>query len=190
MDEAIPFGSREYFVFLALMTFARGMDFLSTWVATPDLALEGNPIAKWLGWKWGALVNVAMVISLACWPLAAIIVSTASTLVAARNFQSAWLMRSMGSHAYREWYSQRMSQARLPLYLFCLGGNTVLTALVALGLMRFSQTPEYLMVIPYGIGMGMLTYVFAELFFTLLAIWRGRRRRDPVVLSTEPTDQI
>ena len=32
---------------------ARGMDFLSTWVATPNLVLEGNPIAKKLGWKMG-----------------------------------------------------------------------------------------------------------------------------------------
>ena len=29
------------------------MDFLSTWVATPNLVLEGNPIAKKLGWRWG-----------------------------------------------------------------------------------------------------------------------------------------
>jgi len=57
MDQSLPFASREYFIFLAVLAFSRGMDFLSTWVATPHLALEGNPIAKWLGWKWGAVVT-------------------------------------------------------------------------------------------------------------------------------------
>ncbi len=83
MDDSVPFAGREYFVMLAILVFARGTDFLSTWVATPHLVLEGNPIAKWLGWKWGALVNVALVATLARWPLSAIVVSTASVLVAA-----------------------------------------------------------------------------------------------------------
>jgi len=96
MDESIPFGSRDYFIFFALLLFSRGMDFLSTWIATPHLVLEGNPIAKWLGWKWGAVVNVVLVVTLAMWPLSALVISTASVLVAARNFQSAWLMRTRG----------------------------------------------------------------------------------------------
>ena len=65
MDDSVPFASREYFIFLGLLVFSRGSDFLSTWVATPHLVLEGNPIAKWLGWKWGAVVNVILVISAA-----------------------------------------------------------------------------------------------------------------------------
>src|SRR6266581_3090235 len=112
MDDSVPFASREYCLILALLAFARGTDFLSTWVATPHLVLEGNPIAKWLGWKWGAVVNVIVVTTLAMWPISAIVVSTASVLVAARNFQSAWLMRSMGEAAYRDWYGQRMSETR------------------------------------------------------------------------------
>ena len=69
MDDAIPFAGREYFILLAILVFSRGADFLSTWVATPHLLLEGNPIAKWLGWKWGAAVNGILVLSLAMWPL-------------------------------------------------------------------------------------------------------------------------
>ena len=79
-----------------LLFVARGMDFLSTWVATPNLVLEGNPIAKKLGWKWGIPLNLALCVGLAFWPLPAIVISTTSVLVAARNFQSAWLMRSLG----------------------------------------------------------------------------------------------
>ena len=65
MDDTVPFGSREYFLMLALLVFARGMDFLSTWIATPNLVLEGNPLAKKLGWRWGLLLNVVLVVVLA-----------------------------------------------------------------------------------------------------------------------------
>src|SRR5439155_4409148 len=89
MEDTVPFGSREYLLMLVLLAFARGMDFLSTWIATPNLVLEGNPIAKKLGWKWGVVVNVVLVTALALWPLSAIVVATASVLVGSRNCQSA-----------------------------------------------------------------------------------------------------
>ena len=173
MDDPVPFASREYFILLAILLFSRGTDFLSTWVATPHLVLEGNPIAKWLGWKWGTVVNVVLVTTLAMWPLSAIVVSTASVLVAARNFQSAWLMRSMGEEFYRAWYVQRMVETPLSLYLFCLAGNTLLTAAVGAVLILFGGG----WVITIGIGMGIVAYSVAVLFYTLLSVWRSRRAR-------------
>lgn len=177
MDDSIPFSSREYFIFLAVLFFARGMDFLSTWVATPHLVLEGNPIAKWLGWKWGGLVNVVIIFTLARWPLSALVVSTASVLVAARNFQSAWLMRSMGEEEYRYWHSQKMAETPIGLFLFCLAGNTLLPLAVGIALVRFSQADGVRLLIPFGIGMGIIAYAVAVLVFTLLSLWRGRRRK-------------
>jgi hypothetical protein len=110
------------------------------------------------------------------WPLSAIVVSTASVLVAARNFQSAWLMRSMGEEAYRAWYSQRMAATPIALYLFCFAGNTLLSLLVGIALVIFSHADGYLLVIPFGIGMGIIAYAMAVIVFTLLALWRGRQR--------------
>src|SRR6266700_3076655 len=101
MDDFVSFGSGAYLLMLACLVVARGMDALSTWVATPNLVLEGNPIAKMLGWRWGLPVNLVFCFGLAFWPFPAIILSTTSILVAARNFQSAWLMRSLGEEAYR-----------------------------------------------------------------------------------------
>jgi len=176
-EDSIPFASREYFIFLAVLAFSRAMDFLSTWVATPHLALEGNPIAKWLGWKWGAVVNVVLVTTLALWPLSAIVVSTASVLVAARNFQSAWMMRSMGEEAYRDWYVQRMVETPLSLYLLCLAGNTLLVAAVGVVLIVFSTDGANVLIFPFGIGTGIIAYALAVLIFTLLSLWRSRRRR-------------
>ena len=115
MDESIPFASPVYFILLGMLVLARGADFFSTWIATPHLALEGNPIAKWLGWKWGVALNVVLIPILACWPGIAIAFSTTSVLVVARNFQSAWLMRSMGEAAYADWHVCRICETPLPL---------------------------------------------------------------------------
>ena len=173
MDDTIPFACREYFMMLALLIFSRGMDFLSTWVATPNLVLEGNPLAKKLGWTGGVLVNVIAVVFLSMWPLSAIVVSTASVLVAARNFQSAWLMRSLGEHSYRDWHVARVRETPITLFVFCLLGQTVLTAIVGVAVILFCGS--YL--VPVGIGMGMVAYAVAVTFYTLLAIWRMRRRQ-------------
>ena len=171
MDDMVPFASRDYFLLLLLLVFARGMDFLSTWIATPNLVLEGNPFAKKLGWRWGLLFNIVLVGALALWPLSAIVVATASVLVAARNFQSAWLMRSLGEDAYREWHVQRVRETRVTLHLFCLAGNTVLTAVVGAALIGFSKPWQ----VPFAIGMGMVAYAIAVAFYSLLAIWRIHR---------------
>jgi hypothetical protein len=188
MADSVPFASRDYFIFVAILAFARGMDFLSTWVATPHLVLEGNPIAKWLGWKWGAAVNLVLVASLALWPLSAIVVSTASALVAARNFQSAWLMRSMGEFEYRAWYSQRLAKSSIALYLLCFAGNTLLTLIVGVATVVFSQADGYIMLVPFGIGMGVIAYAAAVIVFTLLALWRGRRRQPITVPNPADSD--
>jgi len=171
MDDPVPFGSREYLLMLALLVFSRGMDFLSTWIATPNLVLEGNPLARKLGWRWGLLLNVVMVFGLAFWELSAIVVATASVLVAARNFQSAWLMHSLGEEVYRDWHVQRIRETRVSLYLFCLAGNTLLTAAVGVALIYFGD----MRLVPFGIGVGMVAYAIAVALYTLLAVWRIHR---------------
>jgi hypothetical protein len=171
MDDFVPFGSAPYFVFLALLIFARGTDFLSTWVATPNLVLEANPIAKKFGWKWGIPLNVALCIAISVWPLPAIVISTASVLVAARNFQNAWLMRAFGEEAYRAWHRARIQEIGFSLYLVCLFGQTLLTAAVGGALVCLSPDSA----LASAIGWGILAYAAAVTFYTLLSLWRLRR---------------
>ncbi len=168
----LPFASRGYCLMFALLLFARGMDFLSTWVATPNLLLEGNPLARKLGWKLGGIVNLVMCVGFAFWPLTAIIVITAGLLVAAHNFHAAWLMRSMGEEAYREWFSEQIARAPFSLYLTCLLGETTLTGLIGGALICFSPADT----ISFAIGLGIAAYAGIVLFYTGLSLWRLRRR--------------
>ena len=192
MDDFVEFASRDYILMVLLLAFSRGMDFLSTWIATPNLVLEGNPIAKKLGWRWGALLNITISLALAFWPSTAIAVSTMSVLVAARNFQSAWLMRSMGEENYRDWHVARIQETPIILYLACLAGNTLLTAAVGAGAVYYSRAivpyaSKIATVAPLSIGMGIIGYSFAVAFYSTLAVWRihrGARRFERQFPST------
>jgi hypothetical protein len=169
----IPFGSRTYFLLLMILLVSRGMDFLSKWVAKPNMVLEGNPIAKKLGWKWGIPINLGLCFVFAYWLFPAIVISTTSVLVAARNFQSAWLMRSLGEHLYRDWHIERVQETSVTLYLACLFGQTLLTAGIGAAVLYFSN-PEREPVL-MAIGFGIIAYALAVTVFTLLGIWRLRR---------------
>ncbi len=173
MDEFVPFASRHYGLMFLLLFVSRGMDFLSTWVATPNMVLEGNPLAKRLGWRWGIPLNLGLCAAFAFWPLPAIVISTTSVLVAARNFQSAWLMRSLGEHLYREWHVERVQETNVTLYLFCLFGQTALTAGVGGGVIYFVNWDRDQEVL--AIGLGIVAYAIAVAFYTLLGIVRMRR---------------
>lgn len=172
VEDLIPFASPLYFVFLSLLMFARGMDFLSTWVATPNLLLEANPIARKLGWKVGIGSNVVICGLFALWPLPAVTIITTSLLVAARNLQSAWLMRTLGEHQYRLWMGERLADTPRILFYFCLFGQCMIYALVGTALLYFSQ----MRLVPFGVGMGMVTYSVAVFFYTTLSVWRVRHR--------------
>lgn len=171
MGETVPFLSREYFFFLALLVFARGLDFLSTWVATPHMVLEGNPIARKLGWRWGGVVNAALCGSFALVPLPALIIATTSVLVAAHNFDGAWLMRTMGEVNYRAWIARQHVSTPMPLYLFCLLSKTAVWGTVGLALLLWGAGN----LVAAGIGFGMVAYAAAVLIYSSISVWRLRR---------------
>ena len=172
MDESVEFGSGAYDVFLSLLVLARGSDFFSTWLATPNLVLEANPIAKKLGWKWGISLNMVVCLALASWPLPTIVIATTSMLVAGRNFQSAWLMRSFGEERYRLWMDERLAQTNRGIYVLCILLQSLLNAAIGAALILFSRWH----LVPLGIGVGMVTYAIAVPFYTFLGVWRFFRR--------------
>jgi hypothetical protein len=152
--EFVPFGSTQYFYYLAALLFARGMDLLSTWVVMPTLVGEVNPISKRLGWRGGILSSVIFSAVVAAWPLPAIIVSVVSVLVAARNFQA-------GSNLMLD---------RPRLFAFCVAAQSGLFAVVGGAVMVFSETWSEV----FAIGLGIVVFGAANLFFNMLSWWRNR----------------
>lgn len=167
----VTFGSVDYILLVVLVVFGRAMDLLSTWIATPTMELEANPVARFLGWRAGIFVNLVVSAFLALLPLAAISVATTSIMVAARNLQSAWLTRVLGEHEYRTWIAARYREGRRGVFLICLILQAGLIASVGASLMIFSHG----LLIPFSIGFGILTYALAVGFFTLIAMRRAAR---------------
>lgn len=167
----LPWGSPEYLVVFSLVALARGADFLSTWVASPQLHLEANPLARRLGWRGGLVLNLGLTALVACWLLPAVILATASLLVAARNFQSAWLPRSMGEEAYRQWLGERLAQTRRGLYLACVAAQAGLVGAVGAALVWTNPLES----LAAAMGLGVLSYALAVLVYPVLGarrIWR------------------
>jgi hypothetical protein len=173
MDESVPFGGGAYWLAFSLLCFGRGMDFFSTWVATPNLKLEANPLARKLGWKWGGVVNLILCLVAARWPVPAIVIVTTSLLVAARNFRSAWWIRSVGEDRYRVWVAESLSKSSLSLYVLCSLGETILTGLLGVAIFYFGEASDALA----AIAIGIIAYALAVGFYTLLSVWKFKREQ-------------
>lgn len=128
---APPFGL-AYWAGLALLMVARGLDFLSTWIATPSLLLEANPIARRLGWQGGIAVNLLVCLVAAAIPFVAVLMSVTSVLVAARNFQTAWVARTMGEYEFRDHLEAQFGRANKRLVLGCVWAQGLLYGAVVL----------------------------------------------------------
>jgi hypothetical protein len=169
VDEWVSPGSMLWWLGCAAIAVGRGADMVSTWIATPRLELEGNPIARWLGWRRGVILNILLLPVVACWPMLAISLSTTSCLVAARNLQQAWLMRSMGESRYRCWLAGRIMDSSRGLVVGCYLGEGVLVGGVGTVLMVAGP----LHVVSFGIGLGLAAYGFAVAVFTFWSLWRS-----------------
>jgi hypothetical protein len=161
-------GSGLWCLFASLALAGRAADLISTYIATPNLALEGNPLARRLGWRWGIPLNALASLGIGCLPSLAIAVATTSALVAARNFQNAWIMRSMGEWHYRLWMSERLDHTPRGLPALCFLAESLLTLVPGLALLVFAESSG----VAQAVGMGITAYASAVALFTLMALWR------------------
>lgn len=169
VDEWVKPGSLVWWLGCAGMVLGRGADMVSTWIATPRLELEGNPIARLLGWRWGVILNILVLPVVACWPMLAVSLSTTSALVAARNLQQAWLIRSMGESNYRYWLAGRIIESNRGVVLSCHLGEGILVGGVGMVLMLMG--PMHL--VSFGIGLGLFAYGFVVAIFTIWSFLRS-----------------
>ena len=173
LDEFVSVGTSRWWTLMVIVWCGRAFDIGSTWLATPNLVLEANPISRKMGWRGAIALNLALTPILACWPLVAISLATTSTLLGARNSQQAWLMRSMGEENYRTWFLERASSAPTWWILTSYLTEAFLTSLVGAALMCFSAWA----LVPFAIGLGLLGYALVIGVFTTLVL---RKHRDPV----------
>lgn len=156
------------------IAFARGMDFLSTWLITPKLALEANPLMRRTGWWRMALLNLPLLgLPWLHHGLSVTFIVT-SLLAAGSNLCHGALARGAGERSHLE--AQRKALQRLGLPA-ALALNTLGGLLLALGgaviLLLVPETES----LPWWGALGVVMVGVVNLVHYNAALVRLSRRR-------------
>jgi hypothetical protein len=157
------------------LAFARGMDFLSTWLVTPGLALEANPLMRRLRWGRMGLVNLALLgLPLLHHGLAITFIVT-SLLVAGSNLANGALARGMGEERHLEAQRQALRRVGLAGALAMNSAGALLVGLAG-GFILVLAPPEGP---AWWAGLGVAMYGaadFVHLNWGLIRLHRSARR--------------
>jgi hypothetical protein len=162
-------GTHFEHVLCALIFIGRIGDIGSTYLATPRLTLEGNPIVRKLGWRFAALSLLLCLVPYYYTPLG-VMVAVPSLMVSASNIAKLWSVRALGEERYREFLYTEARSGKLSHAIAGVLVSQMFLALVALLLLFLSPNPW----VDWGfwIAMGMLTYVLAMALYGCLFVRR------------------
>lgn len=167
----MPAGAIEHLVAFLLLL-ARLGDIGSTFLATPTLKLEANPVARRLRWPFAVLTLFAALLPY-WWLPGGIILLVGSLLVCSSNFGKLWLMRTMGETEYYEFIVRMSGRAKpVPTLLFIFASSFSI-ATVGILLQLFYPDPQK--DIGYFFGAGLLAYALAVGLWGPLAFLRHRQ---------------
>ena len=156
----------------ALILISRLADIGSTYLVSPKLELESNPIVRYLKWPYAFLTLLVFV--LPYWSVGAgIVVMVASLLVAASNSSKIWLARALGESEYRALIVATAARANpMPSLIFALL-PALFMAILGAAVMYFYPNPDT--DLGYYVGLGILGYAMVVAIYAPLTFLRNRR---------------
>jgi hypothetical protein len=161
---------RYVHVIAALTVCSRAADVWTTYLVSPTLKLEANPVARCFGWKFALLTILVGLIPYASPPLG-VVVLTASFLVAASNASKIVMARAIGEDELAA-LSRRVILATPPWpgLLFLVMPAIFIAVLGGVLLFFYPQASEW----GYNFGFGMLVYAGAMFVWYPLRYFRIR----------------
>jgi hypothetical protein len=156
-------------VLCVLILLSRIGDIGTTYLVTPTLVLEANPLVRWLGWRF-ALLTLAVCFVPYYSVSAGVMVLVPSLMVSASNAGKVWVARTLGEHEYQAFMlriaaASRLRYALAGLFLSCSFIVLVGTVLV---LLYPDASEEY----AWWFGMGIITYGLAIALHGAVALIR------------------
>lgn len=124
-----------------LLLLARLGDVGSTYLATPKLTLEANPVVRRFKWPFAWLTVLLALVPYYSVPLG-IIFLVASLLVCASNFSKLWIMRTMGEAEYHAAITRLAAQAHFPSALVFILIPALCVGAIGLLLLHFYPDPQ------------------------------------------------
>jgi hypothetical protein len=156
-------------VLCALIFISRAGDIVSTFLITPKLTLEANPIAKKLGWRFAVLTILVCFVPYYSTPMG-IIILVPSLLVSASNTTKIWFVRAVGE---TEYLSLLYRATRTTKLAHALAGVIVSALFIALaGFVLLFLSPDPNRDWGYWYGIGILIYAFVVGFYGSISRWR------------------
>ncbi len=159
-------------VLCALLLLARIGDVGTTYLVTPTLELEANPIARKLGWPFALLSLGACLLPYVHMPLAVSALVT-FLLVSASNAGKIWIVRTIGEKAYATSLLDLARKSKLSHALLGLAASTFFVALAGGTILLFYPSEDEW---GFWLGLGVLLYAGARWFYGTLAMIRLFRR--------------
>ena len=129
---------------VAGMGFGRGLDLFSTWIVTPHLALEANPLARRMRWRTLVLLNLPLLALPFAHQGLSVTFIVASLLVAGTNLAHGALARGMGEKRQLESQIEALRRIGLPLALAMNSAGMAIVAAAGALLMALAGGPAAL----------------------------------------------
>jgi len=159
-------------ILAALILVSRLADIGSTFLASPKLQLESNPVVQ--RWKWPYAFLTLFVFVLPYWSVGAgIVVMVASLLVAAANSSKILMSRTLGESEYRALIVATAARADLIPSLIYTLLPALFMAILGWIVMYFYPDPDT--ELGYYVGLGILGYAMVVAIYGPLTFLRNRR---------------
>jgi hypothetical protein len=165
-----------------LILLSRLGDIGSTYLVTPKLKLEANPIVKKFGW-WFAIATLFVCFVPYYSTAMGIIVLIPSLLVSASNTSMIWFARAYGESEYQELLLHLARKTTLCGALIPTVVAAFFIAMIGLVLLLLSPEPSDW---GYWFGFGFLAYAFVMGFYGSLFFVRLFRKARQIEKRTDP----
>jgi hypothetical protein len=169
-------------VLCILILGARLADIVSTYLATPSLKLESNPLVKRVGWSLPLMSVIVCVIPY--WTVGAgIVVLVVSLWVSADNIARLWFIHALGESAYQDMVQRALDRGSPMELLLTMYAKTICIMVMGsiLCVLTYASPEPPL---SFWFGVGILSYAFLGLWIGMHR-FRGLRRRRRM-LHAEP----
>jgi len=165
-------------ILAVMIVVARAADIASTFLATPKLQLESNPILRRFRWPMAAISFVMCIVPYFSIP-AAVVVIVMSLLIAFSNSTRLWIIRALGEQAYFELMLKATARAQVKETLIWLLLPALFISLLGILLLLLYPDPNFQLGFFFAMGIFMYALVIIAYqpknFFRLRSIGK----RDP-----------
>jgi hypothetical protein len=162
-------------VLCILILGARLADIVSTYLASPSLQLESNPLVKRVGWSLPLMSVIVCVIPY--WTVGAgVVVLVVSLWVSADNIARLWFIHALGESAYHDMVQRALDRGSpRGLFLTTCAKTLCIVVMGSILCVLAYASPEP--PLSFWFGVGILSYAFIGLWLGMHLFWGLRKRR-------------